>query len=457
MFENSSYVYLFDIALILISTKLLGLLTRKIKMPQVVGALVAGLILGPAIFGIIKEDSFIKQLSELGVIVLMFTAGLQTDVRELKKTGSASLIIAIIGVILPLIGGFGVAAIFNKGSFGDTHVLLENIFIGVILTATSVSITVETLKEMGKLNTKVGNAILGAALIDDILGIIVLTIISSVADPTINIYVAILKIVGFFVVAIGVGFGFLFFFNKWVKKYNKDLRRYIIIALSFSLFLAFAAEEFFQVADITGAFIAGLMISNTERTKYIISRIETLSYSFLSPIFFASVGLSVELSGMNMNIILFAILLLFIAIITKIVGCGIGAKMFGFTNLESLQVGTGMISRGEVALIVAAKGLTLGLISGIYFGPVIIIVVVTTIITPILLKMLYNTKAMSSKTIKTDLVTNYEQIGKIDLVEQKIYDCMDNTKATPDELFNCVVPIIPLPELPIIENPEINN
>ncbi len=165
----TSYKFLFDIALILLSTKLLGLLTKKIQMPQVVGALLAGLILGPAVLNVLQGTEFIDMMSELGVIVLMFSAGLETDVRELKKSGKASFVIALFGVVVPLAAGFGIAFAFNKGEFTETSVLLQNIFIGVILTATSVSITVETLKEMGKLSTKAGNAILGAAIIDDIL------------------------------------------------------------------------------------------------------------------------------------------------------------------------------------------------------------------------------------------------------------------------------------------------
>ncbi|MEE0880836.1 MAG: cation:proton antiporter, partial [Turicibacter sp.] len=180
-----SYKYLFDIALILLSTKVFGLITKKFSMPQVVGALLAGLILGPAMLDILHETEFIKQLAEIGVIILMFTAGLETDIVELRKTGKASFIIALLGVLIPLITGFILAAIFNPGDFTqDMDILLQNIFIGIILTATSVSITVETLKELGKLNTRAGNAILGAAIIDDILGIVALTIITSCADSS---------------------------------------------------------------------------------------------------------------------------------------------------------------------------------------------------------------------------------------------------------------------------------
>lgn len=385
-----SYHYLLDLAIILISTKLFGLLTKKFHMPQVVGALLAGLVLGPAMFNILQETDFLKQLAELGVIALMFTAGLETDIKEMKKTGKASLVIALCGVLLPLAGGFVIAAIFNKGDLASatTPLYLQNIFIGIILTATSVSITVETLKEMGKLSTRAGNAILGAAIIDDILGIVALTIVTSMADTSVNIIWVLTKIILFFVFVGVVGFGFYKFYKNWTEE-EQDKRRFVIIAFVFCLLLAYIAEEFFGVADITGAFIAGLIISNTVKKEYITQRFETMSYLLLSPVFFASIGLTVELPKMTPAIIIFSLALLIMAILTKIVGCGLGAKLCRYSNREALQIGTGMVSRGEVALIVASKGAALGLISPVQFGPIVIMVVVTTIITPILLKLVF--------------------------------------------------------------------
>ncbi|MDU7886158.1 MAG: cation:proton antiporter, partial [Clostridium perfringens] len=220
-----SYEFLFDLALILISTKLFGLITKKVRMPQVVGALVAGVILGPAVLNVLSETEFIQKLAELGVIVLMFTAGLETDINQLKKTGKASFIIAVLGVIIPLVGGFFIANIFNKGN--DVNAILQNVFIGIILTATSVSITVETLKEMGKLKTRAGNAILGAAIIDDILGIIALTITTSLADPSINVIIVLAKIVMFFIFAGLAGYLFHWAFIKLDERYQRDLRRFV--------------------------------------------------------------------------------------------------------------------------------------------------------------------------------------------------------------------------------------
>lgn len=388
-----SYKYLFDIALILLSTKVFGLITKKFSMPQVVGALLAGLILGPAMLDILHETEFIKQLAEIGVIILMFTAGLETDIMELKKTGKASFIIALLGVLIPLISGFILAAIFNPGDFTqDISILLQNIFIGIILTATSVSITVETLKELGKLNTRAGNAILGAAIIDDILGIVALTIITSFADSSVSISVVLHKVVMFFVWAIIAGILFYKFYNKWVNEYHRDMRRFVIIAFVFCLLLSFCAEEFFGVADITGAFIAGLMLSNTSCVHYITSRFEIISYMLLSPIFFASIGIQVDLSGMSSQLIIFTILLVVMAIASKIIGCGLGAKLCHYSDQEALQVGVGMVSRGEVALIVASKGVAIGLMGTTFFAPVVVMVVVTTILTPILLKIVFTSK-----------------------------------------------------------------
>lgn len=391
--EMDSYRYLLDLAIILLSTKVLGLLTRKVQMPQVVGALLAGLLLGPAGVGLLSDTAFIHEVAEIGVIVLMFCAGMETDIKELKASGKASFVIALCGVIVPLLVGFGVTWIFNRPgliqSDADASLFLQNIFIGVILTATSVSITVETLKELGKLKTRSGNAILGAAIIDDILGIIALTIVTSMADSSVSLGLVILKIIGFFVFAGVVGFVFYKLYRKWVDEAKKELHRHTIIAFVFCLLMAFTAEEVFGVADITGAFVAGLIISNVRRSTYLQSKFDTMSYLLLSPVFFASIGLKVDLPGMSPAIIGFAAALCIVAILTKVIGCGLGAKLCGYKNYQVKRIGIGMISRGEVALIVASKGAALGLMSSALLGPVILVVVVTTIVTPVLLKVVF--------------------------------------------------------------------
>lgn len=390
------YSYLISIALILLSTKVLGLFSKVVRLPQVVGALLAGIILGPACLGIVHSTEMLSNLSEIGVIVLMFAAGLETDIDELKRTGKASFLIALIGVLVPLAGGAAVAYFFNDST--DSNVMLQNIFIGIILTATSVSITVETLKEMGKLSTRAGNAILGAAIIDDILGIIALTVVISMADESVNIGIVLLKILGFFAFTFVAAVGYHYAFKKWTDNSAVKLRRYVVISFVFCLVLAYCAEVFFGVADITGAFLAGLALSGTKKSEYISKRFDTLSYLLLSPIFFAGIGLKVELPKMNGEIVLFTVLLCVVAALTKVIGCGLGAKICKYTSKESLQIGVGMISRGEVALIVANKGEAVGLMSDKFFAPVIIMVVFTTVVTPVLLKLVFKDKTSEPET-----------------------------------------------------------
>lgn len=387
--------FLMDLFVILLSTKLLGILTKKVQIPAVVGALLAGVIFGPAILNNIHETEFLMTLSELGVIVIMFTAGLEVDIKELKKCGKSATFIAFLGVIIPLVAG-GIFACFfnNNGSIMqmDYNQLLQNIFIGVILTATSVSLTVEALKEMGKLTSKVGNTILAAALIDDVMGIVVLTIITSMADSSVSIPIVLLKLLGFFVFAIVVGILANKAFKAWMTDSPKGLRRHIVLAFCLCLGMSYIAEVYFGVADITGAFIAGVILSNTPKSKYLDKRFDSLLYMLLAPVFFASIGLKVCLEGFDTGLIVFTIGLIIVAMLTKVIGCFIASKMCKFSNKESLQIGTGMIARGEVALIVANKGAAVGLMNPIYFGPLVIMVVFIAISTPILLKLTFHEK-----------------------------------------------------------------
>ncbi len=384
-----SYRYLLDIALILLSTKFLGLLTRRFNLPQVVGALLAGVILGPSVLNILHETDFIGMMAELGVIVIMFTAGLESDIRQLKNSGKDSLIIATLGVIIPLIGGTIVAYIFNDGSLSTVSNILQNVFIGAILTATSVSITVEALRELGKLSEKSATVILGAAIIDDILGIIVLTIITSISDKSVNVGIVFLKIIAFFIFALVVGYIIYIVFDKWINKYDIDKRRFVIGAFVVCLLLSFCAEEFFGVADITGAFIAGLVLSRNRETEYISKRFDIISYMLLSPIFFASIGINMEIPKMTVSIIIMTIVLVAVAMLSKIIGCGLGAKICGYSKKEIIQIGTGMMARGEVALVIANKGIKLGIMNTYFLPSIIIMIITAAICTPILLKKAY--------------------------------------------------------------------
>lgn len=376
--------YLLALAVILLSTKVLGLLTERVNMPQIVGALLAGLLLGPAGFDIVHGTDLLDQIAELGVIFLMFNAGMETDLGELKKTGAASFLIALAGVVLPLIGG----TLLFGGFFGieSRQKLLEAVFTGVVLTATSVSITVEALKEMGKLNTSAGSAILGAAVIDDILGILVLTIVSGFADPTTNI-VSVFGRIGLYLIFLPiVAFLAHLLFSKLDQRRARS-KRTAIYLLSFCLVMAYVTETYFGVADITGAYFAGMMVCSLEKTRESVSeKVDIASYLFFSPVFFASIGLKTDLSGFSSQLALFCGALLVTAVLTKVIGCGLAAKATGFSARDALCIGIGMISRGEVALIVAQKGQEVGVLDASLFPAVVLMVIVTTLLAPILLR-----------------------------------------------------------------------
>lgn len=383
-----SYEFLLFLAIILISTKVFGLFSRKVHMPAVVGALLAGVVLGPSVLGWITLDGdtglFLEMMAEVGVILLMFNAGLETDLSELKQNGVASFVTAIFGVVLPLLGGLLSYALYFHTDFGDYKECLKAVFVGVVLTATSVSITVETLRELGKLKGRVGTTILGAAVIDDILGIIVLTIVTSLEDPDVNPAAVIGRILIYFVFIFALAF--IMMKGKKLVEREGRRRRTAILAVAFCFILAYVSEHFFGIADITGAYFAGLMLCNMKVEHYVMRRVEIPSYLIFSPVFFASIGIKTSLDGMNGGLIVFSLILLMVAILTKIAGCGIGAKLCKCTGKEALQIGVGMISRGEVALIVAQKGYQYGMLNDELFAPIVLVVIVTTLITPILLK-----------------------------------------------------------------------
>lgn len=386
-----NYEFLLWIALILISTKVLGLLCKAVHLPEVVGALLAGVILGPSALGLMSMEgdtgTLLTYVAEMGVIFLMFSAGLDTDLKELKANIGASFVTALIGVIVPLIGGMiGYALYFGK-DLSNYDQMLQSLFVGVVLTATSVSITVETLREMGRLSGKVGMTILGAAIIDDILGMVVLAVVSSMKDTSVKPTTVLIKIVLYFVLIL-----ILFMVTSRLEfaiEKNDHKRRVAIFAIAFCFILAYVSEIGFGIADITGAYFAGVMLCQSKIRDYVDVKIHDVSTVFFSCIFFASVGLKVTLGGMTLKVWMFAVILTLIAIISKMVGCGLGAKICKFTWKESLQTGVGMISRGEVALIVAEKGRQVGLISEDLFAPIILVVIVTTLITPILLKVVF--------------------------------------------------------------------
>lgn len=386
--DKMNYTFLLELAIILFSTKLLGIMMRKIGLPQVVGALLAGILIGPFVLKVVSPSDTLSVIAEIGVIMIMFSAGLETSVKDIKETGKVSLVVAAMGVILPLIGGFVIGALFNGGFKGmDKMAVLHNVFIGVVLTATSVSITVETLREMGKLKSKAGTTILSAAIIDDIIGIVILSIIIGINSDK-SPWTSILMTVLFFVFVIVTGVMLHLLFKYMARKFPQH-RRVPIFAFVACLVYAYLAERVFGVADITGAYLAGIMFSGLNGTDYIEKKIDINAYMIFAPVFFANIGIKADFSTINSTIILFALCFVAMGIFAKMGGCYLGSRLMGESNKDSLIIGIGMIARGEVALIVMQKGIDSGLVESKYLAMAVLLVIITSFLAPILLRLLY--------------------------------------------------------------------
>ncbi len=384
-----SYSILKDLAIIIIAAKLFGILARKCKAPQVVGEIIAGLLIGPSILGLVDQSDFILQMAEIGVILLMFSAGLETDLKELMKTGPIAALIACAGVFIPLVLGALYYMVFYGFAPWGSNEFYEAVFIGTILTATSVSITVQSLKEMGKLKGRVGTTILSAAIIDDVIGIIVLTFVIGFKNPDSKPSTVVVNTILFFVLAVGVGFISYKIF-KWIDKRYPHTRRIPIAGLAYCFIMSYVAEQYFGIADITGAYVAGIILCSINDSEYIERKIDINSYMLFGPVFFASIGLKTDLNDVTGGILLFAVGFVIVGLISKIVGCGLMARICRFKGKDALKIGVGMMTRGEVALIVAQKGLSMNLIDPVYFTAVILLIIVSSISTPIVLKFLYS-------------------------------------------------------------------
>lgn len=392
MYEN-----LRDLAIIIFFAEIFSLLARKIKLPQVVGQILAGLLVGPCILGISSNTDYIQIFAEVGVVLIMFSAGLETNLKTLIKTGPVALFLAIFGVAIPLVLGTLLTMVFYGFEAVGTLGFYKALFIGVIMTATSVSITVQTLKELGKLKTELGTTIVSAAIIDDVIGIVVLTIVlGSAGGSTEGVGSVIFKTLLFFVLSGVAGFGLYKLFAFLDKKYP-HMRRIVIFSIALCLGLAYVAEKFFGIAEITGAYVAGVILCNIRDSHYVDRRVNITSYLFFGPIFFASIGLKTDISGMTWSLFAFSVCFTIVAILGKIIGSGFAAKVTKHTWKESLICGIGMMTRGEVALIVAQQGLNAGIITAQEFTPVILLIIFSSVLTPILLKALFkNSKGLSA-------------------------------------------------------------
>lgn len=378
-------MFLLQVVLILVATKIAGQVSIRLGQPSVLGKIIVGIILGPALLGWVHDTEIVTIFSEIGVLLLMFLAGLETDLKELNRNKKAAIFVAFGGIIAPIVFCYIGAQFYDMS-------IEESIFIGLLLSATSVSISVQTLRELGWLNSKEGSTLLGAAVLDDIIVVILIAIaMSFFAGSDTNIAVLIGKKILFFII--------LILASKWlVPKFIQLFSRFKVTEaiLSAGLIICFSFAYFAEslgIAGIIGTFFAGIAIAQTNFKEEIEHKVEPIAYGIFVPFFFVSIGLAVSFDGIGHQIgfiVLFSIL----AVVSKFVGAGLGAKLSGFNIKSSMGIGAGMISRGEVALILAAMGLESGLLPTEYYTSMIIVVIVTTIVTPPLLKMMFGQRIM---------------------------------------------------------------
>ena len=401
---NHALQLLLLLALIITAAKLAGAAATRLGQPSVFGEILAGLILGPTVLNILGWPLFlphastthgiaapsllavVRDLAELGVILLMFIAGMETNLEEMRRVGKVAFWAALGGVVLPFAGGAAVAQFFGLPLFW------EGIFIGTILTATSVSISAQTLMELNALRSKEGTTILGAAVIDDVMGIIVLSFVVAFARAQGGVDLGsvgliLLRMTAYFAVAIFVGRWAFPRLCLWADRLRVS-QGLLAVVLVVAFLYAWSAEEVGKVAAITGSYLAGVLFAQTPYKTRIDEGIHPLTYSMLVPIFFISVGLRANGRELGEQVGL-TLAVLVVAIVAKAIGCGLFARLFGFDNRESVRVGVGMISRGEVGLIVAGYGLEQGIIGSAVFSASVVMVLVTTMMTPPLLKLVF--------------------------------------------------------------------
>lgn len=365
-----------QLAIIILAAKLAGSLSVKFGQPSVLGEIIVGILIGPSVFGIINATDTLSAFSQIGVILLMFTAGLETDIDEFKRSGKASAYVGFGGILVPLVLGYFAGIMMDLTSY-------QSWFLGIMLSATSVSISVQALKEMNQLKTPEGTTILGAAVIDDVVVMIVLAFLMSFAGGEVSLTTVILKKVLFFGGAILIAWRVVPWFMK--KFVLLKVSEPIITAALFICFVFAFVAEYTGVANIIGAYIAGVAISVTGYKHEIFEKVETISSSIFVPVFFTFIGISAQFVGILDNLTQI-VLLSILAILTKFIGAGTGAKLAGFRLNKSLGIGSAMVSRGEVALIVAAIGLESNLITQGLFAIIIVVVIITTIVTPPMMK-----------------------------------------------------------------------
>lgn len=370
------------LAVILVAAKLAGLAARRLGLPVVFGELAAGVLIGPSVLGWVQPSETVSAVAEVGAVVLMFIAGLETDLTQLRRVGRTAFAAAVGGVILPFVGGTGLARLFGMP-------LLASLFVGALLTATSVSITAQTLRELDQLRTPEGAAILGAAVIDDVLGVLVLSLVVAFGQggSGLSALLPLVNMAVFLPVAVLVGHVALPpLAGRLAQLESRETSLALVLGLA--LASAWAAQVWGSVAGITGAYLAGLLLSRTDLREWAIEGSAILGYGLLVPVFLVSVGLHARFDAL-VAAPAFALLMIAVAIVAKLGGCMLGAWLTGFGTKSATRVGLGMISRGEVALVIASLGLSSGIIGTELFAGAVAMTVVTTLLTPVILRLAY--------------------------------------------------------------------
>ncbi|TLX89225.1 MAG: cation:proton antiporter [Thaumarchaeota archaeon] len=386
---------LISLAVLLFAAKIFAELFNKLRLPAVLGELVAGIIIGPFALGslpifdgkpLVILNETIRQIGEIAGIVILFIAGLEITPREFLKGGVASFTIGACGVIVPFFLGYYVFTIFGLEG-------LQSILIATALTATSVAISVRVLTELGKMQTKEAKIILGAAIVDDILAIAILSVVvtmvqtGNLAPNIIDIVFLILKILGIFTALL---IGAIIIIPRILHAERLWKARGSIEGIvTASFFGASAIAAAVGLSPIVGAFSVGMAIASTKIIKRVEEYVDKLEIIF-APLFFAIIGAQVNLTGINLNVLFLSAIIIVVAIVSKLLGCGLPAFMYLRNKSKAMKVGIGMISRGEVGLIVAGIGVTSGALSSNIYTTVIIMIAITTLITPVWLKKAYS-------------------------------------------------------------------
>lgn len=380
------------LGVIIAAAKGAGWLSLRLGQPAVLGELLAGVVIGPSLLDLMGRPPFAADalshgvflLANLGVVLLMFIAGLETDLRQMRRVGRVAVVAGAAGVVVPLLLGMAVLLPFGFG-------LQRSAFMGIVLTATSVSITVQTLIELRRLDSKEGTTLLGAAVVDDVIALIVLSLFVALSlgggGGLGSVALLVVRMAGFFAAAI--------FLGRYLRSALDAAGRapvsegLLSAALVAILVYSWGAEAAGGVAAITGAYLAGVLMARAGLAHAIEGRLKATTYALLVPIFFVSIGLQTNVRALHIGDIPLALLVIVTAVAGKIIGCGVGARLTGFTGPEALRIGVGMISRGEVGLIIATLGIQTGLMQPRDFAIMVLMVLATTVITPPLLRAVF--------------------------------------------------------------------